>query len=149
VHGGGVTREEGGFFTRLAVGLAEAGIASLRFNLRGHGESEGRQEDLTIAGILGDVRAAIAFVRSQSGADRVALLGASSAAASAVTTQPSTRLSWPAWSCSTRCSTTESALSTTNPTGTMGTSARRPVANYWSRASWSTRQRSSLADRSY
>lgn len=28
VHGGGVTREEGGFFTRLAAGLAEAGIAS-------------------------------------------------------------------------------------------------------------------------
>ena len=42
VHGGGVTREEGGFFTRLAAGLADAGIASLRFDLRGHGESEGR-----------------------------------------------------------------------------------------------------------
>jgi alpha-beta hydrolase superfamily lysophospholipase len=41
VHGGGVTREECGFFTRLAVGLAEAGVASLRFDLRGHGESEG------------------------------------------------------------------------------------------------------------
>jgi predicted alpha/beta hydrolase len=25
VHGGGVTREEGGFFTRLAAGLGEAG----------------------------------------------------------------------------------------------------------------------------
>jgi alpha-beta hydrolase superfamily lysophospholipase len=45
VHGGGVTRKEGGFFTRLAAGLAEADIASLRFDLRGHGESEGRQED--------------------------------------------------------------------------------------------------------
>src|SRR5438874_2627382 len=45
VHGGGVTREEGGFFTRLARGLAEAGIASLRYDLRGHGESEGRQEE--------------------------------------------------------------------------------------------------------
>jgi predicted alpha/beta hydrolase len=49
VHGGGVTREEGGFFTRLAAGLAETGVASLRFDLRGHGESEGRQEDLTLA----------------------------------------------------------------------------------------------------
>lgn len=39
VHGGGVTREEGGFFTRLAAGLADAGMASLRFDLRGHGES--------------------------------------------------------------------------------------------------------------
>lgn len=44
VHGGGVTREEGGFFSRLATGLADAGVASLRFDLRGHGESEGRQE---------------------------------------------------------------------------------------------------------
>jgi uncharacterized protein len=77
VHGGGVTREEGGFFTRLAAGLADASIASLRCDLRGHGESEGRQEDLTIAGILGDMCAAIAFVRSQIGAERVALLGTS------------------------------------------------------------------------
>jgi uncharacterized protein len=77
VHGGGVMREEGGFFTRLAAGLADASIASLRFDLRGHGESEGRQEDLTIAGILGDMRAAITFVRSQIGAERVALLGTS------------------------------------------------------------------------
>ncbi|GAB3901252.1 hypothetical protein ACFQ1S_06910 [Kibdelosporangium lantanae] len=29
VHGGGVTREEGGFFTRLAIGLDEAGVAAL------------------------------------------------------------------------------------------------------------------------
>ena len=72
-----MTREEGGFFTRLATGLADVGIGSLRCDLRGHGESEGRQEDLTIAGILGDLRAAIAFARSQFGAERGALLGTS------------------------------------------------------------------------
>jgi uncharacterized protein len=55
VHGGGVTREEGGFFTRLAAGLGEAGVATLRFDLRGHGDSEGRQEDLTLAAILNDM----------------------------------------------------------------------------------------------
>jgi uncharacterized protein len=77
VHGGGVTREEGGFFARLAAGLAEAGIASLRCDLRGHGDSEGRQEDLTIAGILADIRAAIAGVCSRVGTDRVTLLGTS------------------------------------------------------------------------
>lgn len=77
VHGGGVTREEGGFFARLAAGLADAGIASLRCDLRGHGDSEGRQEDLTIAGILADIRAAIADVCSRVGTDRVALLGTS------------------------------------------------------------------------
>ncbi|MGH3856551.1 MAG: alpha/beta hydrolase [Pseudonocardiaceae bacterium] len=77
VHGGGVTREEGGFFARLATGLADASVASLRFDLRGHGESEGRQEDLTIAGILADIRAGIALVRSQVNVNRVALLGTS------------------------------------------------------------------------
>lgn len=34
VHGAGVTRREGGFFTRLAAGLAEAGVQCLRFDLR-------------------------------------------------------------------------------------------------------------------
>jgi alpha-beta hydrolase superfamily lysophospholipase len=77
VHGGGVTREEGGFFTRLAVGLAEAGVASLRFDLRGHGESEGKQEDLTLATILNDIRVALASVQDSSGASRLSLCGAS------------------------------------------------------------------------
>lgn len=77
VHGGGVTREEGGFFTRLAAGLAEAGVASLRFDLRGHGESEGRMEDLTLASVLNDIRVALAGVREQTGATQISLLGAS------------------------------------------------------------------------
>jgi hypothetical protein len=77
VHGGGVTREEGGFFTRLADGLAEAGVATLRFDLRGHGESEGRQEDVTLAAILNDIRVALASAQETTGASVVSLLGAS------------------------------------------------------------------------
>jgi pimeloyl-ACP methyl ester carboxylesterase len=77
VHGGGVTREEGGFFTRLAAGLGEARVASLRFDLRGHGESEGQQEELTLAAILNDIRVALAHVREWTGASRITLLGAS------------------------------------------------------------------------
>ncbi|MFD4439928.1 alpha/beta hydrolase [Nocardia sp. NPDC058519] len=77
VHGGGVTREEGGFFTRLAEGLASAGIASLRFDLRGHGDSEGRQEELTLSTILNDIRVGLAAVKAAAGADDLALLGAS------------------------------------------------------------------------
>ena len=77
VHGGGVTREEGGFFTRLAAGLADAGLASLRFDLRGHGESEGRQEDLTLATILNDIGMALVSVQEATGASRMSLLGAS------------------------------------------------------------------------
>ena len=77
VHGGGVTREEGGFFTRLAGRLGEAGVASLRFDLRGHGKSEGRQEDLTLTTILNDIRVAVEYVREATGARRLSLLGAS------------------------------------------------------------------------
>lgn len=77
VHGGGVTREEGGFFTRLAAGLGEAGVASLRYDLRGHGESEGNQQDAPLTAHLNDIRVALASLRETAGAGRVSLLGAS------------------------------------------------------------------------
>lgn len=77
VHGGGVTREEGGFFARLAVGLAVAGTSSLRFDLRGHGESEGRQEELTLSGVVNDIRAAVAHLRQVSKQDEIALIATS------------------------------------------------------------------------
>jgi uncharacterized protein len=77
VHGGGVTREEGGFFTRMAQGLGEAGMASLRFDLRGHGESEGSQEELTLSAILSDIRVALAYVRAVTGASSTSLIGQS------------------------------------------------------------------------
>jgi uncharacterized protein len=77
VHGGGVTREEAGFFGRLAQGVGEAGVASLRFDLRGHGESEGRQEDLTLSAILNDIQAAIEHVQAAADVTSVSLLGVS------------------------------------------------------------------------
>jgi alpha-beta hydrolase superfamily lysophospholipase len=77
VHGGGVTREEGGFFTRLAAGLAAVGVASLRFDMRGHGESEGLQQELTLSAILNDIRVAIAYVREATGVTRLSLIGQS------------------------------------------------------------------------
>ncbi len=78
VHGAGVTREEGGFFTRLADGLAEIGVFSLRYDLRGHGESDGRQEEVTLSAYLNDVRVALAHVRqATAGASRISLLGTS------------------------------------------------------------------------
>ena len=52
-------------------------MASLRFDLRGHGESEGRQEELTIATILNDIRVALAHVRDATGAAQLGLVGAS------------------------------------------------------------------------
>jgi hypothetical protein len=77
VHGGGVTREEAGYFGRLADGLALVGVASLRFDLRGHGESEGRQEDLTLSAILNDIGSALAHLLTQIEAARLSLLGTS------------------------------------------------------------------------
>lgn len=77
VHGGGVTRDEGGFFTRLAAGLADAGVASLRYDLRGHGESEGRQEDSPLTAHLNDIRVALDEVRELTAAWEVSLLAAS------------------------------------------------------------------------
>jgi hypothetical protein len=77
VHGGGVTRDEAGFFTRMATGLADAGIASLRYDLRGHGESEGRQEDAPLSAHLNDIRVALAELRSRTGMTQASLLAAS------------------------------------------------------------------------
>src|SRR5947207_2124788 len=78
VHGGGVTRDEGGFFTRLAAGLAGAGVASLRFDLRGQGQSDGRQQDLTLASVANDILAAIAHLIDRVGsASPVNLIGTS------------------------------------------------------------------------
>jgi hypothetical protein len=77
VHGGGVTREEGGFFTRLAAGLGEAGVASLRYDLRGHGESEGRQAENVLTAHLNDIRVALAYLRHATAANSISLLGTS------------------------------------------------------------------------
>lgn len=77
VHGGGVTRDEGGFFTRLANGLAAGGLPNLRFDYRAHGESEGRQEELTISGVLNDIYAAVERVTDAVDGGPVSLVGAS------------------------------------------------------------------------
>jgi uncharacterized protein len=77
VHGGGVTREEGGFFTRLATGFGEAGVASLRCDLRGHGDSEGEQPEMTLCAHLNDIRAAIDHICEATKITAISLLGAS------------------------------------------------------------------------
>lgn len=77
VHGAGVTREEGGFFTRVAAGLAEVGVASLRFDLPGHGESEGRQEDLSLSAVLNAIRSGLDHLRTLTDVPSVSLVAAS------------------------------------------------------------------------
>ncbi|MEU1826682.1 alpha/beta hydrolase [Streptomyces abikoensis] len=77
VHGAGVTRHEGGFFTRIAVGLARVGVRCLRFDLRAHGASGGRPEDITIAGVANDIKAAGDHLRAESGLESVHVIAAS------------------------------------------------------------------------
>ncbi|RSM74448.1 alpha/beta hydrolase [Amycolatopsis sp. WAC 01375] len=59
VHGITADLEENGLFTALAPRLTAAGFAVLRFSFRGHGRSEGRPRDMTIAGELLDLRAVV------------------------------------------------------------------------------------------
>ncbi len=77
VHGAGVDREEGGFFARLAEGLGKVGVASLRYDLRGHGQSGGRLGEVALTAHLNDIRVALAQVREATGAHDISLLGTS------------------------------------------------------------------------
>ncbi len=75
-HGITVDKDEDGIFTELAKKLAEVGFAVLRFDFRGHGESEGNSVDITIAGEERDLRAAMKFLQNL-GYKRFGILGAS------------------------------------------------------------------------
>ena len=60
---------------QLAKGLAEAGIASIRFDFDGHGKSDGRKQDMTIEKELSDARAVWDYVQSLPYVNGVGLLG--------------------------------------------------------------------------
>ena len=59
----------------LAKALAQAGIASIRFDFNGHGKSEGRMQDMTIERELADARAVWDYVRALPYVDGIGLLG--------------------------------------------------------------------------
>ena len=59
----------------LAKGLAEAGIASIRFDFNGHGKSEGRMQDMTIEKEIADAMAVLEYVRSLPYVTEVGFLG--------------------------------------------------------------------------
>ncbi|MEV6235222.1 alpha/beta fold hydrolase [Lentzea sp. NPDC051838] len=63
LHGEGSDRDQDGFYARLSTELADHGVASLRFDLPGHGESEGRQEELTLSGLLNTINAGLTHLR--------------------------------------------------------------------------------------
>jgi uncharacterized protein len=62
-------------FVEMARAASEAGIAVLRFDLRGCGDSEGRFEDATLDDWRADLRVALRFARTNLETDRLGLLG--------------------------------------------------------------------------
>jgi hypothetical protein len=66
-------------FVKCSRALAQAGIASLRFDFYGSGESDGEFRQMSLRGEIADARAAVAFMRGQKSMDpeRVGLLGLS------------------------------------------------------------------------
>lgn len=53
------------------------GLLSLRFDLRGHSESERRPEELTLFGAANDVRAASEFLMAETGTTAVGIIASS------------------------------------------------------------------------
>ena len=60
---------------QLAKGLAEAGIASIRFDFNGHGKSDGRKKNMTIEKEIADARAVWDYVQGLPYVSEVGLLG--------------------------------------------------------------------------
>jgi len=80
LHGFGAMRMECNFeFVALSRALEAAGVASLRFDFHGSGESDGDFIDMTIASERADAAAAIDWVKAQPAIDpqRVGLIGMS------------------------------------------------------------------------
>ena len=61
--------------TQLARDLGSANLASLRFDLRGRGESEGDGMTTDLAGMAEDVLGAVDFLRRRQPADKIILAG--------------------------------------------------------------------------
>lgn len=72
-----------GGFVALSQALTEQGFHVLRFDFRGHGESEGRPEEMTIAGERSDLAASMAYARERWSLP-TALVGASFGAVASI-----------------------------------------------------------------
>lgn len=62
-------------FPLIADDLAKKGIASIRFDFNGHGESEGRFQDMTIPNEIEDAKKVYAYVKSLPGVTNILLVG--------------------------------------------------------------------------
>jgi uncharacterized protein len=87
LHGFGSSRDEvGGLFAQQAAALAAEGIASLRIDFRGYGESAGDMADTTLEGMVADAAGARAFLAGLDGVvpARIGVVGYSFGAAVAM-----------------------------------------------------------------
>lgn len=75
-HGITGDKNEQGIFIELAESLKDHDYAVFRFDFRGHGESEGNSADMTIAGEIEDLNAAVNEVIKK-GFENIGLIGAS------------------------------------------------------------------------
>jgi len=78
LHGFAGNRIGSGFvYVKVSRALAEAGVASLRFDFAGSGESDGRFEDMSVLTELDDARAGLGFLGRCEGVDpgRLGVLG--------------------------------------------------------------------------
>lgn len=67
--------KEGALLRVLADSLEAHGIASLRFDFNGHGQSEGRFEDMTVPGEIEDARRVAAYAHSLPWVGKVVMAG--------------------------------------------------------------------------
>lgn len=82
----GTGGQKGHHSSLIAARLAAIGFAALAFDVRGRGESEGTKDRLYPAEVAADIRAAVAFLRSDERIDsaRVSVLGLMTGAAAAL-----------------------------------------------------------------
>ena len=59
VHGITVDREEDGFYTQFAQKMDNISATSFRFDLRGHGSSQGEYEKITLGKVIDDIDSAV------------------------------------------------------------------------------------------
>ncbi|MCR5414243.1 MAG: lysophospholipase [Kiritimatiellae bacterium] len=65
-HGfGGDKCERGGMFREIADALARRGVASVRFDFNGHGESEGAMRDMTVLNEIEDAKHVVEWARKR------------------------------------------------------------------------------------